>query len=210
MKTTYQKQLDELLLSLPSHPKPTLLLHACCGPCSTYVLEYLSNHFDITLFYYNPNIFPHEEYLHRLDTQRELLEKTGWAKLKEGAYDHRAFLDAVKGYENEPEGGARCEYCFIQRMEEAARVAAEGGFDYFATTLSVSPHKDAALLGRIGEEMEARYGVKHLPSDFKKKEGYKRSVVLSREFELYRQDYCGCEFSLRDSRAQKRTEESYE
>lgn len=204
MKTTYQKQLDELLLSIKSEPKPTLLLHACCGPCSTYVLEYLSKHFDITLFFYNPNIYPREEYQLRLSTQRELLEKTGWAKIREGEYDHRSFLAAVKGYEGEPEGGARCEFCFRQRMEEAAKVAAEGGFDYFATTLSVSPHKDAALLGGIGEEMEARYGVKHLPSDFKKKEGYKRSVTLSKEYGLYRQDYCGCEFSLRDSRAQNK------
>lgn len=200
MKTTYQKQLDELLLTLPSNPKPTLLLHACCGPCSTYVLEYLSQHFDITLFYYNPCIYPREEYLHRLDTQREVLDKTGWATLIEGEYDHASFLAAVKGYERESEGGARCEFCFRQRMEEAAKVAADGHFDYFATTLSVSPHKNAALLGKIGEEMEKRYGVKHLPSDFKKKEGYKRSVTLSRELGLYRQDYCGCEFSLRDSR----------
>lgn len=200
MKTTYQKQLDELLLSLPNGPKPTLLLHACCGPCSTYVLEYLSRYFDITLFYYNPNIYPRDEYQLRLDTQRDLLDRTGWAKLVEGIYDHSAFLAAVKGYEAEPEGGARCKFCFIQRMEEAAKVAADKKYDYFATTLSVSPHKDASLLGKIGEEMEARYGVKHLPSDFKKKEGYKRSVTLSREFGLYRQDYCGCEFSLRDSR----------
>ncbi len=198
MKTTYQNQLDELLLSIDSEPKPTLLLHACCGPCSTYVLEYLSKYFDITLFFYNPNIYPREEYQLRLATQRKLLEKTGWAKLCEGGYDHRSFLAAVKGYEGEPEGGARCEFCFRRRMEEAAKIASEGKFDYFATTLSVSPHKDAALLGRIGEEMEARYGVKHLPSDFKKKDGYKRSVTLSKEFELYRQDYCGCEFSLRE------------
>lgn len=200
MKTTYQKQLDELLLRIESQPKPTLLLHACCGPCSTYVLEYLSNYFDITLLYYNPNIYPREEYLRRLDTQREVLEKTGWATLCESEYNHASFLAAIKGYEREPEGGARCELCFRQRMEEAAKVAKEGGFDYFATTLSVSPHKDAALLGRIGEELEIRYGVKHLPSDFKKKEGYKRSVALSRELGLYRQDYCGCEFSLRDAR----------
>ncbi len=198
-KTTYQKQLDNLLSSFPCEPKPTLLLHACCGPCSSYVLEYLSAYFDITLFFYNPNIYPKEEYLHRLETEKQLLDQTGWAKLMEGSYDHSAFLAAVKGLEGEPEGGARCEFCFRLRMEEAAGAAKAGGFDYFATTLSVSPHKDAALLGRIGEELEAKYGVKHLPSDFKKREGYKRSVQLSYEYGLYRQSYCGCEFSQRMS-----------
>jgi predicted adenine nucleotide alpha hydrolase (AANH) superfamily ATPase len=164
------------------------------------VLEYLAQYFDITLFYYNPNIFPADEYQHRLETQKEVLEKTGFATLVEGNYQHSDFLSAVRGYEGEPEGGARCEFCFRLRMEEAARLAKEGDYDYFATTLSVSPHKDAALLGKIGEELEARYGVKHLPSDFKKREGYKRSVALSNELGLYRQDYCGCEFSLRDAR----------
>ena len=198
MKTRYQTQLDALLPTLKG--KPRLLLHSCCGPCSTYVLEYLAQYFDITLFYYNPNIFPADEYHHRLETQKEVLKKTGFATLVEGTYQHADFLSAVRGYEAEPEGGARCEFCFRQRMEEAARLAKEGGYEYFATTLSVSPHKDAALLGKIGEELEARYGVKHLPSDFKKREGYKRSVVLSNELGLYRQDYCGCEFSLRDAR----------
>lgn len=198
MKTHYQADLDALLPTLEG--KPRLLLHSCCGPCSTYVLEYLSQYFNITLFYYNPNIYPNEEYQHRLETQKEVLERTGWARLEEGSYLHADFLSAVRGYESEPEGGARCEFCFRLRMEKAAKLAQEGGYDYFATTLSVSPHKDAALLGRIGEELEARYGVKHLPSDFKKREGYKRSVALSNAFGLYRQDYCGCEFSLRDSK----------
>ena len=198
MKTRYQAQLDALLPTLDG--KPRLFLHSCCGPCSTYVLEYLAQYFQITLFYYNPNIYPAEEYRHRLETQIEVLAKTGWATLIEGDYNHSDFLSAVRGYEAEPEGGARCEFCFRLRMEEAARLAKEGGYDYFATTLSVSPHKDAALLGKIGEELEARYDVKHLPSDFKKREGYKRSVALSNEMELYRQDYCGCEFSLRDAR----------
>ncbi len=200
MKTRYQAELDALLPTLEGRPR--LLLHSCCGPCSTYVLEYLSRYFEITLVYYNPNIYPAAEYQHRLATQKEVLKQTGWATLVEGKYDHSAFLQAVRGYEAEPEGGARCEFCFRQRMEEAARLAGEGGYDYFATTLSVSPHKDAALLGQIGRELEARYGVKHLPSDFKKKEGYKRSVALSGEMGLYRQDYCGCEFSLRDARNQ--------
>ena len=198
MKTRYQAQLDTLLPTLEG--KPRLFLHSCCGPCSTYVLEYLAQYFEITLFYYNPNIFPNDEYQHRLETQKEVLEKTGFATLVEGDYRHSDFLSVVRGYEAEPEGGARCEFCFRLRMEEAARLAKEGGYDYFATTLSVSPHKNAALLGLIGEELEARYGVKHLPSDFKKREGYKRSVALSNELGLYRQDYCGCEFSLRDAR----------
>lgn len=198
MKTRYQAQLDALLPTLEG--KPRLFLHSCCGPCSTYVLEYLTQYFQITLFYYNPNIYPAEEYRHRLETQKEVLLKTGWATLVEGDYFHSDFLTAVRGYEAEPEGGARCEFCFRLRMEEAARLAKDGGYDYFATTLSVSPHKDAALLGKIGEELEARYGVKHLPSDFKKREGYKRSVALSNEMDLYRQDYCGCEFSLRDAK----------
>lgn len=198
MKTRYQAQLDALLPTLEG--KPRLLLHSCCGPCSTYVLEYLAQYFDITLFYYNPNIYPADEYQHRLETQKEVLEKTGFATLVEGIYQHSDFLSAVRGYEGEPEGGARCEFCFRLRMEEAARLAKEGYYDYFATTLSVSPHKDAALLGKIGEELEARYGVKHLPSDFKKREGYKRSVALSNELGLYRQDYCGCEFSLREAK----------
>lgn len=198
MKTRYQAELDALLPTLEG--KPRLFLHSCCGPCSTYVLEYLAKYFEITLFYYNPNIYPAEEYQHRLETQKEVLERTGWATLVEGDYVHSDFLSTVRGYEAETEGGARCEFCFRLRMEEAARLARDGGYDYFATTLSVSPHKDAALLGRIGEELEARYGVKHLPSDFKKREGYKRSVSLSNELELYRQDYCGCEFSLRDAR----------
>ena len=186
MKTQYQAQLDRLIIGLEG--KPRLFLHSCCGPCSTYVLEYLAKYFEITLFYYNPNIFPADEYARRLETQKEVLEKTGYATLIEGDYVHSDFLLAVRGYEKEPEGGARCEFCFRLRMEEAAKLAKEGGYDYFATTLSVSPHKDAALLGKIGEELEAKYGVKHLPSDFKKREGYKRSVVLSNEMELYRQD----------------------
>lgn len=200
MKTQYQAQLDRLIIGLEG--KPRLFLHSCCGPCSTYVLEYLAKYFEITLFYYNPNIFPADEYARRLETQKEVLEKTGYATLIEGDYVHSDFLSAVRGYEKEPEGGARCEFCFRLRMEEAAKLAKEGEYDYFATTLSVSPHKDAALLGKIGEELEAKYGVKHLPSDFKKREGYKRSVVLSNEMELYRQDYCGCEFSKNQSKSE--------
>ncbi len=195
MKTDYQKELDLLISSLKNKPK--LLLHSCCGPCSSYVLMYLSKHFEITLFYYNPNIFPPEEYEKRLFNQEKVIEKTGYATLMPSEYDHGEFLAATKGLEKEREGGKRCTECFKIRLQKTAKAAAEGGFDYFATTLSVSPHKNAALLGKLGEEIGREYGVKHLPSDFKKREGYKRSIELSKELELYRQDYCGCEFSAR-------------
>ncbi len=195
MKTDYQKELDLLISSLKNKPK--LLLHSCCGPCSSYVLMYLSKHFEITLFYYNPNIFPPEEYEKRLFNQKKVIEKTGYATLMPSEYDHGEFLAATKGLEKEREGGKRCTECFKIRLQKTAKAAAEGGFDYFATTLSVSPHKNAALLGKLGEEIGREYGVKHLPSDFKKREGYKRSIELSKELELYRQDYCGCEFSAR-------------
>ncbi len=195
MKTDYQKELDLLISSLKNKPK--LLLHSCCGPCSSYVLMYLSKHFEITLFYYNPNIFPPEEYEKRLFNQKKVIEKTGYATLMPSEYDHGEFLAAAKGLEKEREGGKRCTECFKIRLQKTAKAATEGGFDYFATTLSVSPHKNAALLGKLGEEIGREYGVKHLPSDFKKREGYKRSIELSKELELYRQDYCGCEFSAR-------------
>lgn len=195
MKTDYQKQLDLLINGLETKPK--LLLHSCCGPCSSYVLEYLSKYFEITLYYYNPNIYPPEEYEKRLINQEKVVEKTGWATLMPSKYDHGEFLTAVKGLETEPEGGARCTECFKIRLLKTAKAARNGGFDYFATTLSVSPHKNAALLGELGEKIGEEYGVKHLPSDFKKREGYKRSIELSKELDLYRQDYCGCEFSKR-------------
>lgn len=195
MKTDYQKQLDLLINGLETKPK--LLLHSCCGPCSSYVLEYLSKYFEITLYYYNPNIFPPEEYEKRFLNQKKVIEKTGWATIMASDYDHGEFLTAVKGLETEPEGGARCTECFKIRLLKTAKAARDGGFDYFATTLSVSPHKNAALLGELGEKIGEEYGVKHLPSDFKKREGYKRSIELSKELDLYRQDYCGCEFSKR-------------
>lgn len=176
--------------------RPRLLLHSCCGPCSSAVLERLAPHFALTVFFSNPNIFPGEEYRHRLAEQMRLLDALPFeVALREDVYDHAAFLSAVRGLEREPEGGARCEPCFRLRMERTARAARDGGFDFFTTTLSVSPHKDAQLLGVIGQELGAQYGVAYLPSDFKKKEGYKRSVALAKEYALYRQDYCGCEFS---------------
>ncbi len=193
MKENYQLLLDKIIEGLDK--RPTLLLHSCCGPCSSYVLEYISKYFDITLYYYNPCIYPKEEYYKRLDTQKKLLEITNDALFKDRDYDHTSFLSAVKGYENEIEGGARCELCFKQRIYESARVAKENGFDFFATTLTVSPHKNAELLNKICKEAEELYGVCALPSDFKKRNGYKRSVELSKKYDLYRQSYCGCEFS---------------
>lgn len=190
--TTSQKNMDALIQSLGER-RPRLLLHSCCGPCSSYVLEYLSDYFDITLFFYNPNIQPAEEYEKRLLTQKKLLER---AKYKNpvaflaGEYEPQRFFEAVKGLENCREGGARCEKCFELRLSKAAEIAKKGGFDYFATTLTVSPHKNAVLINEIG----GRYQ-NYLPSDFKKREGYKRSIILSKEYELYRQGYCGCIFS---------------
>jgi len=195
MKRNYQTELDAIIDSFDK--KPTLLLHSCCGPCSSYVLEYLSRYFDITVLYFNPSIYPDNEYRLRLDNQKKLLELTGWARILEIGYDHDSFLDLVKGYEDQPEGGERCAICFRQRIFKTAEMASALGFEYFTTTLTVSPHKNAELINSISEQAEQLYNIKHLPSDFKKRNGYKRSVELSKELGLYRQDYCGCEFSMR-------------
>ena len=191
----YDLKMEEIIKNIDEGS--SLLLHACCAPCSSTVLERLGNFFKISILYYNPNIFPPEEYEKRLLNQKKVVEKTGWATLMPSKYDHGEFLTAVKGLETEPEGGARCTECFKIRLLKTAKAARDGGFDYFATTWSVSPHKNAALLGELGEKIGEEYGVKHLPSDFKKREGYKRSIELSKELDLYRQDYCGCEFSKR-------------
>lgn len=205
MKTDYQRQLDALLASL-GDKRPRLLLHSCCGPCSSYVIEYLSRYFDVTVYYYNPNIFPREEYEKRLAEQIRLIERLGGAVLTESDYDPERFYATAAGLESAPEGGARCTECFRLRLEATAERAALGGFDYFCTTLTVSPHKDAARINAISEELAARYGVPALPADFKKREGYKRSIELSKQFGLYRQDYCGCEFSLAQRRGSERKE----
>lgn len=196
MKINYQKKLDELTGALKG--RPTLLLHSCCGPCSSYVTEYLAKYFEISVYYFNPNIYPESEYIKRLETQKKWLDSTEYAVLLDANYDHAEFTEAVSGLEGEPEGGARCTKCFILRLEQTAKRARALGFDYFGTTLTVSPHKNAELLNRLGEGLGAKYDVKWLPSDFKKKEGYKRSIELSRQYELYRQNYCGCEFSIND------------
>ena len=194
MKTNYQLDTDKCLAALPQDGKPTLLLHSCCGPCSSYVLEYLTQYFDVTILYYNPNIQPRAEYEKRLFYQREVLRHIP-AKLMECAYDGAAFDAVAAGYEAEPEGGARCTRYFLLRLEETARRAAQGGFDYYCTTLTVSPHKDAQRINRIGAEMGAKYGVQWLPSDFKKRDGYLRSIRLAQAYGLYRQDWCGCAYS---------------
>ena len=194
MKTNYQIETDKCISDIPQGQKPTLLLQSCCGPCSSYVLEYLTNYFDVTVLYYNPNIQPEAEYEKRLYYQREVLRHIP-AKLMECDYDGAAFEKIAVGYESEPEGGARCTRCFLLRLEETAKRAKAGGFDFFCTTLTVSPHKDAERINRIGIELGEKYGVRWLPSDFKKRNGYLRSIQLAKEFELYRQDWCGCGYS---------------
>ena len=194
-KRNYGKELETLLREIgQSGKRPSLLLHACCAPCSSYVLEYLSRYFSISVLYYNPNISPKAEYEKRKTELERLLSAMpleGSVTLLPCAYEGEAFLEAARGLEQAPEGGERCERCFRLRLRRAAQEAKTQGFDYFTTTLSISPLKNAELLNRIGEEV----GVAHLPADFKKKEGYKRSIELSREYSLYRQNYCGCVFS---------------
>ncbi len=198
----FQKEMDRLIeKNQREGVVPTLFLHSCCAPCSSYVLEYLSQYFKITVYYYNPNIYPPEEYEERtMEVERLIRELPAEHPISFAAGEYRPelFYEAVKGHETDPEGGERCGICFALRLEEAARLAKEGNFDYFTTTLTISPLKDAARLNQIGEEMGAKYGVAYLNSDFKKKNGYKRSTELSKEYALYRQDYCGCVFSMRE------------
>ena len=202
-KINYQKELEKLLTRLEKEEKvPTLLLHSCCAPCSSYVLEYLSQYFKITVFYYNPNIYPESEYTKRILEQQKLIEEMHFrypVSFLAGKYDRDRFYEMAKGLEDIPEGGERCFRCYRQRMEEAAKLAKEGGYDYFTTTLSISPLKNAARINEIGEELAEIYHVTHLPSDFKKKNGYKRSIELSHEYDLYRQNYCGCIYSRREA-----------
>ena len=197
----YQKELDKLLARLEKEERvPSLLLHSCCAPCSSYVLEYLGQYFNITVFYYNPNIFPESEYTKRILEQQTLI---GQMRVKypvsfiAGSYDKDRFYEMAKGLEHVKEGGERCLKCYELRLRESAWIAKSGGFDYFTTTLSISPMKNAVRLNEIGLRLQEEYGVNYLISDFKKKNGYKRSIELSKEYGLYRQDYCGCEFSVR-------------
>lgn len=202
----YQKELEKVISGLQGRKEettPTLFLHSCCAPCSSYVLEYLCPYFQITVFYYNPNITMSEEYQKRVAEQKRLIaaynaEQKGYAiSVAEGTYEPQRFFETVQGLESSPEGGERCCRCFSLRLRETARHGAEGGFDYFTTTLTISPLKNAKKLNEIGQALAAEYGIAWLPSDFKKREGYKRSVELSAQYDLYRQDYCGCIYSRR-------------
>lgn len=207
----YAKELEQLIQKLQQEGRvPRLLLHACCAPCSSAVLEYLSQYFAITLLYYNPNIAPLEEYQKREAELRRLVSQmkfTHPVELLPCQYDGQAFVQAARGLEGEPEGGKRCEACFRLRLRYAAQEAARLRFDYYTTTLSISPMKNAPLLNQLGEEIGREFGVAHLPSDFKKKDGYKRSVQLSKEYDLYRQDYCGCAFSKAQRQREKEERE---
>ena len=195
MKRNYQIEMEEEIKRLEGR-RPTLLFHSCCGPCSSAVLERLTEHFQVTVLYYNPNIEPEEEYQHRLSEQERLLSLLpGNVKLLPCAYDHAAFSAFAQNMADCPEGGDRCLACFALRLNETARQAKAHGFEYFTTTLSVSPHKNADNVNRIGEAAGREAGVKYLMADFKKKNGYLRSLQLSKEFDLYRQDYCGCLYS---------------
>ncbi|MBQ7783765.1 MAG: epoxyqueuosine reductase QueH [Oscillospiraceae bacterium] len=197
-KINYQTELDRIISSIPQGETPTLMLHSCCAPCSSYVLEYLSRYFKITVFYYNPNIYPEDEFYKRRSEQERfisLLPAENPVKFIGSDHFSQDFYEAVKGLEHIPEGGERCFACYRLRLEATAKAAAENGADYFTTTLSISPHKNAEKLNEIGSETAEKYGLKYLFSDFKKKGGYQRSTVLSREYGIYRQDYCGCVFS---------------
>lgn len=198
-KINYQLQLDAIITDNQKAGRvPTLLMHSCCAPCSSYCLQYLAEYFHITILYYNPNISPKEEYEKRVAEQKRLLRELPVkyeVSFLEGTYDPDRFFEMAKGLEDVPEGGERCFRCYEMRQREAAVYAKEGGFDYFTTTLSVSPHKNAQKLNEIGLALEQEYGVRYLVSDFKKKGGYLRSIELSREYDLYRQNYCGCVYS---------------
>lgn len=204
----YQKLLDAKLKELKEKGiTPTLLLHSCCAPCSSYVLEYLSEYFSITVHYYNPNITDKEEYEKRVREQKRLIKELpvkNPISFTEGEYCPERFFDMAKGLEGVPEGGERCFRCYRLRLSEAADFAKEMGFDFFTTTLSISPMKNAAKLNEIGGEEAERVGVPYLFSDFKKREGYKRSIVLSSEYGLYRQSYCGCIYSLQQAKKENR------
>ncbi len=194
-KVNYDKKTEEVINSLSG--KPTLLLHSCCAPCSTACLERLFPYFNITVFYFNPNITESKEYYIRLDEQKRFLQEVYGDKVKliEGRYLSREFFDMAEGLEKEPEGGKRCYKCYEMRLNETAITAKRENFDYFCTTLSVSPHKNAEWINEIGNAIGEQYGVKFLPSDFKKQNGYKKSIDLSKEYNLYRQNYCGCIYS---------------
>ena len=204
----YQKELDKLLEQVSKTEPPRLLLHACCAPCSSYVLSYLSQYFSITILFYNPNITDAEEYEKRKEELLRLIQELpvlNPISVLEAPWDPESFFAVSRGLEDCPEGGQRCFACYRLRLEKTAQFAQENGFDWFTTTLSISPLKSAAKINEIGEELAQQYGVRHLPSDFKKKGGYQQSIVLSKEYHLYRQNYCGCIFSQREAAQKQRS-----
>lgn len=199
-RINYQKELEQVIKGLQEGGRPpSLLLHSCCAPCSSYCLEYLSPHFAVTVFYYNPNITDREEYRRRADEQKRLTDMFPSVSFREGPYDPERFLRMAEGLEEAPEGGERCFRCYELRLREAVGEAVRGGFDYVATTLSISPLKNAQKLNEIGRAAAKEQGVCWLPGDFKKREGYKRSIELSEVYQLYRQDYCGCLYSKKEA-----------
>ena len=185
--------------------KPKLLLHSCCAVCSSHVISVLTEEYEVTVFYYNPNIWPEEEYLHRKAEQIRLLQEADFCKdvsFVDLDYDHNEYLSVITGLESEKEGGKRCEVCFRQRLEKTALYAKEHGFPFYCTTLTASPHKNSTVINALGEEISKRYGIIWLHSDFKKKDGYLHSVRLAQKYDLYRQDFCGCEFAWRGKNSQ--------
>ena len=198
-KINYQIELDKIIDDLQKENRvPALLLHSCCAPCSSYCLSYLADYFKITIFYYNPNISPAEEYQKRVEEQKRLISELpvkNKVSFAEGKYEPEKFFEMAKGLQNIPEGGERCFKCYEMRQREEAVYAVENGFEFFTTTLSISPHKNAAKLNEIGLKLEKEYGIRYLVSDFKKKGGYLKSIEYSRQYDLYRQNYCGCVYS---------------
>ncbi len=197
-KVNYQVKMEQTIKTLPKDRVPVLFLHACCAPCSSYVLETLSRYFSIRLFFYNPNIMPEKEYEYRLSEVRRLISElplNNPVEVISGEYEPERFLSLAKGLEEEPERGERCRKCIAHRLEETVKAAKEYGSDFVTTTLSISPHKDAPFINEAGAELAAKYGAVWLYSDFKKKGGYFRSIELSKEYDLYRQDFCGCVYS---------------
>lgn len=207
MKENYERWMDrEIQLFQTRGEIPRLLLHSCCAPCSSAVLESIAQYFKITVFYYNPNIFPREEYLHRVQEQKRFLSQfppAASVSFLEGEYQPEQFFRLTQGMEQEPEGGARCTLCYELRLRRTAELAKKLGFRYFTTTLSISPYKDAEKLNSIGKRLSEEYGVSYLYSDFKKKDRYKRSIALSKEYGLYRQEFCGCPFSKKEALRKK-------
>ena len=196
MKENYSELCENTLKNI--NEKKTLLLHSCCAPCSSYVITYLTNYFDITILYYNPNIYPYEEYTKRKNEQIKLIKKIkskNTINILDCDYDNDLYNEQIKGLENEPERGNRCTICYQMRIEKTAVLAKKNNYDFFCTTLSVSPYKNSILINKIGKELEQKYNINWLYSDFKKKDGYKKSIELSKKYNLYRQNYCGCVFS---------------